>query len=76
VPGAREAAGRLNFDLLPLAAEDRLATLAGFHHAISHNEEPETSGDDNLRTLATVLAVRLSIERSETVTLEEVLSIT
>jgi predicted dehydrogenase len=76
VPGAREAGGRLNFDLLPMAAEDRLATLAAFHHAISHNEEPETSGVDNLRTLATVLAARMSVERNETVTLEEVLSIT
>lgn len=76
VPGAREAGGRLNFDLVPMAAEDRLATLAAFHHAVSYDEEPETSGVDNLRTLATVLAVRTSVERNETVTLEEVLSIT
>jgi predicted dehydrogenase len=75
VPGAREAAGRLNFDLLPMDAEDRLATLAAFHHGINHNEEPETSGADNLKTLATVLAARLSVERQETVTLQEVLSI-
>jgi predicted dehydrogenase len=73
--GAREAHGRLNFDLLPMAAEDRLATLAAFHDAVSNNEEPETSGVDNLRTLATVLAVRMSVERNAMVTLEEVLSI-
>jgi predicted dehydrogenase len=74
VPGARESGGQLGFDLLPMAAEDRLATLAAFHHSVLQDETPETSGSDNLRTLATVLAVRLSVERGETVTLEEVLS--
>ncbi|MBB5755174.1 Gfo/Idh/MocA family protein [Prosthecomicrobium pneumaticum] len=74
VPGAREREGRLDFDLLPLEVEDRLASLSAFHRAVASGEEAETSGADNLRTLATVLAVRLSVERGETVTLEEVLS--
>jgi predicted dehydrogenase len=75
LPGAREAGGKLDFDLLSMDAEDRLATLAAFHHSVSYNEEPETSGADNLKTLATVLAARLSVERNETVTLQEILSI-
>jgi predicted dehydrogenase len=74
LPGARERQGRLDFDLLPMDAEDRLATLAAFQAAVTSGEEAETSGADNLRTLAMVLAVRLSVERVETVTLEEVLS--
>ncbi len=74
VPGAREERGRLVFDLLALAAEDRQGSLAAFHDAVTSGEEAETSGRDNLRTLATVLAVRTAIERGETVTLDEVLS--
>ncbi|HWJ75423.1 MAG TPA: Gfo/Idh/MocA family oxidoreductase [Kaistia sp.] len=72
--GAREAGGRLDFDLLPLAVEDRLASLHEFHQAIAEGRAPATSGEDNLNTIATVLATRLSIERGETVTLAEVLS--
>lgn len=74
VPGARESGGRLSFDLVPLHLEDRLATLGEFHAAIAEGREAETSGRDNINTLAMVLATRLSIERGETVTLAEVLS--
>jgi predicted dehydrogenase len=74
LPGAREREGKLVFDLDPMEAEDRLATLAGFHDAIASGEEAETSGADNLMTLATVLAARLSVERGETVTLAEVMA--
>jgi len=74
VPGAREAQGRLGFDLEPMESEDRLASLASFHAAVVSGSEAETSGSDNLKTLATVLAARLSVERGETVTLAEVLS--
>lgn len=71
--GAKEAHGRLDFDLLPLELEDRLASLHEFHQAIAAKRPPATSGEDNLHTIATVLATRLSIERGETVTLAEVL---
>lgn len=74
VPGAREAGGRIVFDLLPLLAEDRQGSLAAFRDAVLKGEDGETSGRDNLRTLATVLAVRTSIERGEAVTIDEVLS--
>jgi predicted dehydrogenase len=74
VPGAREEHGRLAFDLLKLDAEDRQGSLAAFRDAVLAGEEGETSGRDNLRTLATVIAVRTSIERGESVTIEEVLS--
>ena len=74
VPGAREEHGRIVFDLLELAAEDRQGSLAAFREAVLKGEDGETSGRDNLRTIATVLAARLSIERGETVSLDEVLS--
>lgn len=74
VPGARETNGRLDVDLLPLEAEDRLASLREFHRAIAENRPPLTSGEDNLKTIATVLATRRSVERGEAVTLAEVLS--
>jgi predicted dehydrogenase len=74
VPGARETRGRLAVDLLQMDAEDRHASLREFAHALAENRPAETSGDDNLKTLATVLATRLSIERRVPVTLEEVLS--
>lgn len=72
--GAREREGRLEFDLDLLEREDRLAALEIFRRAVEAREEPETSGRDNLKTLATVLAVRQSIERGEPVTLKEILS--
>lgn len=74
-PGAREVSGRLAFDLDPLEAEDRTATLAAFRKAIDDDVEPETSGHDNLRTLATVLAVRESINRNEAVRIDEILAL-
>lgn len=74
LPGAREVRGQLEFDLEQMSSEDRLASLAAFHAAISTETDAETSGADNLKTLATVLAARLSVERGESVTLAEVLS--
>jgi predicted dehydrogenase len=74
VPGARERDGWLDVDLIPMDVEDRLATLREFARAIAEKREPLTSGADNLRTLTTVLATCLSIERGEPVTLAEVLS--
>jgi predicted dehydrogenase len=73
-PGAREAAGRLSFDLDTLPREDRSATLSEFSRSVASGEEPETSGVDNLRTLATVLAVRESITRKEPVRIDEILA--
>ncbi len=67
VPGAREAEGRLSVDLLPLPVEDRLAVLRDFASAIRDKRPPVTSGRDNLRTLATVLATRASIESGTSV---------
>lgn len=74
LPGAREADGRLGFDLDVVANEDRLGSLAAFHTAVVAGVEAETSGVDNLNTLATVLAVQASIERGETVTIAEMLA--
>jgi predicted dehydrogenase len=74
VPGARETRGRLAVDLLPMGLEDRHGSLHEFAMAIQEDRLAETSGEDNLKTLATVLATRLSIERHAPVTLEEVLS--
>ena len=74
VPGARESRGRLMVDLVAMDVEDRHASLHEFAVSIHQDREAETSGADNIKTLATVLATRLSIERRTPVTLEEVLS--
>ena len=42
---------------------DRAGSLAAFQEAVETGREPETSGRDNIRSLATVLAMVDSIER-------------
>ena len=50
---------------LPVA--DRAGSLAAFRDAVETGREPETSGRDNIRSLAVVLGMEESIERSEPV---------
>jgi predicted dehydrogenase len=72
--GAVETAGELVLDLVDLAAEDRAGALAELAAAIREGREPETSGRDNLNTLAMVLGACRSIQRRQPVTMEEVLN--
>lgn len=71
--GALESHGILHGDLLKLPCEERLAVMAEFADSIYENREPETSGQDNLRSLAMVLGARISAESKSTVTIEDIL---
>jgi predicted dehydrogenase len=70
---AVETAGELTLDLVDLAAEDRAGALSEFAASIREGREPETSGRDNLSTLAMVLGACRSIERKCPVSIQEVL---
>jgi len=72
--GALESHGVLHVDLVQLPCEERLAAMAEFAGAIYENREPETSGVDNLRSLAMVLGARISAESKSTVCMEEILN--
>ena len=53
-----------------LTATDRAGTLDAFRVAVATGQPPETSGADNIQSLAVVLACVESIERAESVDLE------
>jgi predicted dehydrogenase len=72
--GTREREGVLAADLVRLPAEDRAYVLIEFASAIREKREPETSGEDNLRTLAMVIGACRSIEQQRPVRLEEVMN--
>jgi predicted dehydrogenase len=55
----------------PLPALDRLGILHEARRAIRENDEPECSAADNLRTLATILALARSTEERRPVRVEE-----
>lgn len=71
--GALESQGELAVDLLQLPSEERWASLEEFANAIHQDREPETSGADNLKSLAMVLAANLSVKLGRPVAIEEVL---
>jgi len=73
-PGAAEAAGELVLDLVEIPAEDRAGVLHEFAGSIREDREPETSGKDNLHTLAMVLGACRSIREGRRVAIEEILS--
>lgn len=75
VKGALEADGDMHCDLLDLPAEERWASLAEFAGSIFEDREPETSGKDNIKTLAMVIGARRSREEGKPVTIEEMLSV-
>jgi predicted dehydrogenase len=57
-----------------LPAVDRLGVLHELRRAIPTGDEPETSARDNLRSLATVLALGRSCDERRPVTVEEMLT--
>ena len=59
----REGKAERRVDLLPLEASDQAGILREFADAIRSGRAPETSGNDNIRSLAIVLACVESIER-------------
>ncbi|MEO2077400.1 MAG: Gfo/Idh/MocA family oxidoreductase [Bacillus sp. (in: firmicutes)] len=72
--GARESNGELFVDLIDLEAEERWASLQEFAEAIHENREPETSGRDNLKSLAMVLGAVQSVKTGEKVFIDDLLS--
>jgi predicted dehydrogenase len=71
--GTKEKDGELHADLVDLSAQDRPYVLLEFADSILNNKEPETSGADNLSTLAMVLGACRSIEQKRPVPIEEIL---
>ena len=71
--GALERGGELTLDLIDMPEEDRWASLGEFARAIHEDREPETSGRDNLATLAMMIGACQSIEERRPVTMKEVL---
>lgn len=71
--GAMEANGQIKVDLLQLSCEERLGSLEEFYNAITDNREPETSGPDNLKSMAMVLGAVQSAKTGKTVLIEDVL---
>jgi predicted dehydrogenase len=72
--GAVETAGELVLDHVELPAEDRSGALLEFAASIREKREPETSGRDNLNTLAMVLGACRSIRERRPVEIGEVLA--
>jgi predicted dehydrogenase len=71
--GAVEVNGELHYDLVNLAFEERLGSLDEFATAIRENREPETSGNDNMKSIAMVLGALESVKTGKTVMIEDIL---
>jgi predicted dehydrogenase len=71
--GALETHRKLRADLTELTAEDRAGCLLELADAVNEDRNPETSGEDNLKTLAMVIGACRSIELNRMVEIEEVL---
>lgn len=71
--GAVEKEGDLYFDLKPMEQEERLASIAEFAAAILEDREPETSGADNLYSLAMVIGAKYAARTGEVVEVEDML---
>jgi predicted dehydrogenase len=71
--GALERAGELVLEPVAMDEEDRWASLAELAAAVRENREPETSGRDNLNTLAMVIGACTSIREDRAVSMEEIL---
>ncbi len=65
--------GDMRLELIEMSAEDRWACLLEFSRAINEDREPETSGRNNLNTLAMVLGACKSIQLKRPVQIKDVL---
>jgi len=71
--GALERGGELDLELTVMEWEDRWACLEELARSIRENREPETSGRDNLSTLAMVIGACRSVKEGRPVTIAEAL---
>lgn len=74
LPGALEKEGFMHAELIGMEVEERLGSLFEFYNAIVENRQPETSGEDNLISMAMVIGATLSAKTGRTVTMDEVLN--
>lgn len=74
MPGAFECDGKLNYNLLDIKYEERQGTLHEFAESIRNDKEPQTSGKDNIKSFAMVLAAKISAETNKSVYIEDVLN--
>jgi predicted dehydrogenase len=72
---AVEQNGLWKANLSELHTEDRWACMTEFASSIRDDRSPETSGQDNLKSLAMVIGARKAAQLRETVELSEILSI-
>ncbi len=73
-PGMIEKDGSMVVDLFPMEFEDRSYSLFEFYQAILADRKPETSGEDNLYTLALTFGAITSARSGEWVSIEEILN--
>ncbi|MFP7442912.1 Gfo/Idh/MocA family oxidoreductase [Bacillus infantis] len=73
--GARESHGELLVDLVDLESEERWASLQEFAASIREDREPETSGKDNLKSLAMVIGAVQSVKTGKKVYIDDLLTI-
>lgn len=73
--GAVESEGKLHVDLVEMAEEERWASLAEFAQAIREGREPETSGRDNLKSLAMVLGAVESAKTGQKIHIRDLLQL-
>jgi len=71
--GAIEKEGKLDFALIEMKNEERMATIAEFASSIFENRQPQTNGRDNLYSLAMVLGAKYAAKTGETVEVTQML---
>jgi len=69
--GATEQNGALVFDLVDMENEERMAAIAEFAAAVFEDRQPQTSGRDNLYSLAMVIGAMYAAKTGETVEVEQ-----
>ncbi|GIN69573.1 oxidoreductase [Bacillus sp. J14TS2] len=72
---ALESNGHLHVNLRSLETEERWASLQEFYESIIDNREPDSSGRDNLNSLAMVLGAVKSVKTGKKVYIKDVLGI-
>jgi len=70
---AVEKGGKIVFDLIDMENEERMAVIEEFASAIAEDREPETSGEDNLYSIAMVLGAAKAAQTREKVMIKDLL---
>jgi predicted dehydrogenase len=73
-PGMFERDGKMVVELVPMEYEDRAYSLFEFYQAITLDRDPETSGKDNLYTLALTFGAIKSAQVGGWVYIDEIMA--